>query len=179
MSVYLMDIARFKEQSFVDTNVDDKTVKLSMGLAQDQIIEPILGSKLFDKIVDGINAGSLEIAYQNLLVKYIWPALVSATEVIAYKKILYRVTNSSIVKDSNANSTAIDIGELQGLIRDNEVFMEQYVNKLQLYLNANSGLFPEYYQADADDLVAQSGQNAISFYYDGPDITTLGPSSRP
>jgi hypothetical protein len=179
MKVYLMDIARFKEMSFVDTNVDDKTVKLSMGLAQDQIIEPVLGSKLFDKITDGIYAGNLELAYQNLLVKYIWPALVSATEVIAYKKILYRVTNSSIVKDSNANSTAIDIGELQGLIRDNEVFMEQYINKLQLCLNANSGEFPEYYQADPDDLVAQSGQNGVSFYYDGPDITTLGPSSRP
>lgn len=180
MSIYLMSVDQFKKDSFVDTNVDDKTIKLSMKLAQDQIIEPILGSKLFDALTDAINSGTMEIAYQNLLVKYIWPALIAATEVIAYKKILYRITNSSIVKDSNANSTAIDIGELQGLIRDNEVFMEQYVNKLQLFLTANSGDYPEYYQADADDLVAQSGQNAVSFFFDMDDeyLGLRGPSSR-
>jgi len=178
MSVLLMDIAKFKEKSFVDTNVDDKTIKLSMELAQDQILEPVLGSKLFNKITEGVADGNLEISYQNLVVKYLWPILVQATEIIVQKKILYRITNDSIVKSSNANSTAIDISELRDLIRDNEVFLNQYVQKLQLYLNVNGASFPEYTQADADDFPAEGGTSAISFYYDGPDIYVQGPSSR-
>ncbi|HPI82251.1 MAG TPA: hypothetical protein PK122_03395 [Candidatus Paceibacterota bacterium] len=178
MAVLLMSVDKLKERSFIDTNVDDKVLKLSMELCQNQIIEPILGTKLFDKITEGISAGSLELAYQNLLVRYIWPVLISGTENIAYKKILYRVTNDSIVKSSNANSTAIDISELRDLIRDNEVFTRQYVQKLQLYLNSNTATFPEYYQADSDDFPAEDGTSAQSFYYDMGDDYVTGPSSR-
>jgi len=178
MTVLLMSISTFKERSFVDTNVDDKVVKLSMELAQDHIIAPITGTKLYDKISEGVNEGSLAISYQNLLVKYIWPLLIQGTEIIAKKHLLYRVTNDSIVKSSNSNSTAIDISELRSLLRDNEQYLNGYEDRLKLYLSANSASFPEYYQADSDDIPSENYNGPINFYYDGPEIYTTGPSSR-
>ena len=180
MAVLLMTVENLKKKSFIDTNVEDKTIKLSMELAQDQILEPILGSVLWEKITDGIFNGNLALDYQNLVTQYLWPTLVNATEVIAYKKILYRITNDAVVKSSNANSTAIDIGELRTLIKDNEIFMRQYIERLQRYLNANTTKFPEYNQVDSDSIPAEQIQSGLDFYFDlnWPGNSNYGPSSR-
>jgi hypothetical protein len=94
------------------------------------------------------------------------------------RNLLYRYTNSSIVADSNSNSTAIARADLEVLRNEEEIAFKHHINKLQLYLSANSASYPEYYQSDPEDLIAQSGQSGQTFFYDQGDIDLAGPSSR-
>ena len=179
MNVFLISVQDVKDNSYLDNNIDDKTIKTALLNAQEQMIEPVIGSKLYDKLIAGIQAGNLELAYQNLIIQKIWKPLIHATLYMVARNLLYRYTNSSIVQDSNSNSTAIARSDLEVLRNEEEIAYKHHINKLQLYLTVNSGTYPEYYQADPDDLIAEKGQNAQSFYYDGPDLSSIGPSSRP
>lgn len=177
--VSLIPIEQIKKRSFIDNNVDDKTVKNSLKIAQEVYLERVLGTDLYDKLIAGVAGGSLELNYQNLLVQKIWPVLIYATEWVAFKKILFRITNSAVVSDSNANSTAISIENLRELISEDEEYFNHHVNKLQLYLQKNVSLFPEYTTLAADGVASTSGQSARLFYSGDDEVYYYGPSSRP
>lgn len=167
-AILLVDIDRIKKNSYLDGNIDDKTIKIGLINAQEQLLEPVIGTKLYNKLTGGIAEGTLPIPYQNLVINYIWKVLYHGTTYMVARNLLVRYTNSAIVKDSNQNSTAVGESELRSL-RDEEFQSYQFhVNKLQLYLTDNIGSFPEYGQTDNDGLQADEQQVAPGFFYDGP-----------
>lgn len=170
MATFLVPIERVKRNTYIDGNVDDKTIKLALTNAQEQLLEPVIGSALYEKLTGGIAEGNLELDYQNLIINYIWKILYHGTTFMVARNLLFRYTNSSIVKDSNQNSTAIDAVDLNTL-RDEEFNSYQFqVDKLMRFLKANASQFPEYYEVDDDGLAAEEQQNSLGFYYDGPEI---------
>ena len=178
MNAYLISVAKVKELSFLDSNIDDKTIKIALLSAQEQLLEPAIGTQLYNKLLAGVANGSLDVSYQNLIVQYIWKVLVHGTCYMVARNLLFRYTNSSIVQDSNQNSSAIAKTDLEVLRSEEEIAYKHHMNKLQLYLQANGSTFPEYYQAGATDLPANPTQQAQNFYYEGPEVEYLGPSSR-
>jgi len=170
MATFLVDVQRIKNNSYLDNNVDDKTIKIALLNAQEQLLEPVLGSKLYGVLTAGVAEGNLALAYQNLIVNYVWKVLYHGTTYMVARNLLFRYTNSAIVKDSNANSTAIDVVDLNTM-RDEEYLSYQFhVDKIQRYLVDNLSTFPEYGETDNDGIEAESGQNSIGFYYDGDDF---------
>jgi len=178
MNTFLITVQRIKDNSFLDDNIDDKTIKIACLNAQEQLLEPVLGTQLYNKLLAGIADGSLGIDYQNLVVQYIWKPLIHGTCYMVARNLLFRYTNSAIVQDSNANSSAITKSDLEVLRSEEEIAYKHHLNKLQLYLQANSSTYPEYYEAGAADIPANSVIQAQSFFYDGDEIQYAGPSSR-
>jgi len=167
MKTFLISVQDVKDNSYLDNNIDDKTIKTALINCQEQMIEPVIGSKLYDYLIAGINNGNLPLAYQNLVVQKMWDPIIHGTLYMVARNLLFRLTNSSIVSDSNQNSTAIGRTDMETMRYEYQNSFQHHITKLQLYLNANAGAFPEYGQADSDDLPASGSQQGINFYYDG------------
>jgi hypothetical protein len=170
MNVFLIDVQTIKDNSYLDNNIDDKTIKIALLNCQEQILEPAIGSALYEKLLAGIDSGNLSLNYQNLIVQKMFKLLIHGTLFMVARNLLFRYTNSAIVQDGNQNSTAIDQVTLETLRTDEEIAYKHHLNKLKLYLLANVALFPEYYQLDTDGLQAEKNTSALNFYYDGPEI---------
>ena len=171
MNTFLINVQDVKDNSYLTDGVDDKVVKTALLNCQEQLLEPVIGSKLYDYLIAGINEGTLPIAYMNLIVQKIWKPLIHGTCYMIARNLLWRMTNSAIVQDSNTNSSAISRADLEAMRSDYESSYQHHIKKLQLYLQNNTASFPEYYEYDPDDLPASGPENAINFYYDGEDQT--------
>jgi len=166
MKTYLIPITYIKEYSIIDDNVDEKVVKTSILDAQEQLLEPIIGTALYDKLLEDTANKTLTAPYQSLIVDKIWPFLLHA---VAYKvalNLIYRITNTSVVKDDNEVSTAISLGELNIMRQEREAGMKYTQEKLVLFLLNNMSSFPEYQNYDVEGLAASTVNQPRNFYAD-------------
>lgn len=165
MAIYnFMPVSYVKESTYLDDNIDDKTIELAMVDAQDQLLEPIIGTTLYDKLKVGIANVTLAEPYITLLTDKIYPYLLQAIQYKIYLNLIYRLTNSSIVKDVNAVSTAISLQELNVLKQEREVAMKYHQEKLKRYLDNNTTLFPEYLEYDVEGITPMEQTQPINFY---------------
>ena len=174
-AVFLLSVDNLKQNTYLDSNIQDKDLKIAILNCQEQMIEPEIGTKLYNKLLTGIADGQLELAYQNLIVQYIWPVLRKGAVYMAAKNLLYRYTNSSVVADSNQNSTAIARNDLEKLRDDEYEGYLHHLKTLQLFLTANSATYPEYWQAGTTDLPAAPTQSPMFFYYEDDVPPGYGP----
>ncbi len=73
-------ISEAKVRAFTDLNesVDDSLMVNAIREAQDISIQPIIGTKLYNVIIEKIDNNSVSGSYQTLLDDYIQPALIYA-----------------------------------------------------------------------------------------------------
>lgn len=167
MAIYnFMPVSHLKDSTYLDDNIDDKTIEIAMSDAQDQLLEPILGTVLFDKIKDGIVNQNLAEPYVTLLTDKIYPFLYQAIQYKIYLNLIFRLTNSSIVKDTNSVSTAISISELNVLKQEREIAMHYHQEKLKKYLDYNMSSFPEYTDYVLTGIQPQQKTQPQNFYID-------------
>jgi len=179
MATLLISVNEVKKRSYLDDNVDDKIIKIGLVNAQEQMLEPTIGTKLYDKLIEDTEANNMATKYQTLLVDYIWNVLINATMYIVVRNLMFRYTRSGIVQSENSNSRAIDMQQLNGLKHEYDDAYNWHVKKLKLYLNRNASNFPEYLSPDLDDVPANFGKN-LPFYYEPYDYFedgTVGPSN--
>lgn len=164
MNVYLIPISYIKEYSVIDENVDEKIIKTAILDAQEQLLEPIIGTALYDKLINDTSNQTLSSTYQTLLVEKIWKYMLHA---VCYKvalNLIYRITNTSVVKDSNEVSTAISLQELNVMRQEREAGMKYTQEKLILYLQNHMTDFPEYQEYDVEGLQASVINQPRNFY---------------
>ena len=79
-NVYFISETQLKEGSIIDENVDMKALKPMILIAQDQRIQPIIGSGLYAQLKTQIQAGTLTALNTTLLDTYVTPALKKANK---------------------------------------------------------------------------------------------------
>jgi hypothetical protein len=171
MKTYLIPISTIKEYSVIDENVDEKIIKTSILDAQEQMLEPILGTSLYDKIITDTENATLTEAYQELIIKKVWPFLIHATVYKVCLNLIYRITNSSVVKDSNAVSTAISLQELNVMRQEREAGIKYTQEKLILYLQNNMTTYPEYMNYNVEGLQASGVTQPRNFFANEDEYT--------
>ena len=166
-NIYLISTEQIKSSTYIDENVSDKMLKVSILDTQQQILEPIIGSALYEHLIDGVTNATLDANHQELLVKYIWPVLQQGTVFKLAYNLLYRITNSSVVKDSNENSTAISTQEINVIIKERELSMNYHIKKLTAHLIAYAGTkYPDYNASiPIDGVGPDQTANSMSVYY--------------
>ena len=133
-----------KANNFVDENVDDKIIRNSIVLAQNLHILPILGTGLFNDIVDDIEAEAISAANQSLLADYIQPALEWWAMYELVEPLTYKITNKSIMKKSSENSNPISNSEVIMLKDKFKNIAEERTQRLISYLCENSDTYTLY-----------------------------------
>ena len=143
------DIVKYTALSgSVDVDKFIQFVKIS----QDIHIQNYLGTKLFDKINDGIVAGNLSTPYTTLLNAYIKPMVVHWSMVEFMPFSAYTFGNKGVYKHSSENSENVDKTEIDFLIEKERSIAEHYTRRFIDYMSFNQLSFPEYNTNSNDDM---------------------------
>ncbi len=139
-------ISEEKLRFFTDINdsVDTSLIKNAVREAQDIMLQRIIGTKLYNKILSDIDAGTLSGAYKTLVDDYIQDFLLYASYYEALEAIYIRPRNNGLLKPTGGeNSIEVDRSLFNVKRQNTENKMEFYADKLAAYLAEEQGEFPE------------------------------------
>lgn len=135
------DIVKF---TAVSGNLDvDKFIQW-VKVAQDTHIQNYLGTKLFDKINDGIVNANLTSSYTMLLNVYIKPMVIHWTMVEFLPFAAYTIANKGVFKHNSENSTNVEKSEVDYLVEKERSIAEHYTRRFIDYMSFNQSSYPEY-----------------------------------
>lgn len=125
-------------------NVDtDKFIQF-LKIAQDIHIQEYLGTKLFEKINDGIVNNNLQEPYLSLLNSYIKPMAIHWAMVEYLPFAAYTIANKGVYKHNSENSDTVDKLEVDFLVEKERSIAQNYTRRFIDYMCYNSSTFPEY-----------------------------------
>jgi hypothetical protein len=133
MNANLITTAKVKDISYIDKNVEDSILKITIQRVQDNIIQPIIGTSLYKRLLAGIIANDLNSDEDTLLNDYIAPCIASACD--------YKIIYPNIYKTRN-KTVGANRDELRNEYRKD---FEPYRLALIGFLKDNETLYPEYY----------------------------------
>lgn len=135
------DIVKF---TAISGNLDvDKFVQW-VKVAQDTHIQGYLGTKLFNKINDGIVNANLNSSYTMLLNVYIKPMVIHWTMVEFLPFAAYTIASKGVFKHNSENSTNVEKSEVDYLVEKERSIAEHYTRRFIDYMSFNQSSFPEY-----------------------------------
>lgn len=139
----LDDILHFTS---VNGSIDEYKVNPHILNAQILYLEPILGSDLYEKIIDLVetNAISGETNYKLLLDDYIIPSLIFHTLELYIPFNSYIIADGGMFQFQPSNADPNPQSEIDRLSNRYRTIGAKYDDKLVKYLCKNSTLFPEY-----------------------------------
>ena len=145
MNAYLITTANVKKLTYIQGNVDDAILSITIKRVQDNIIQPIIGTSLYKRLLAGVTANDLNADEQTLLNDYIAPCIASACDY----KIIYPLANKTRNKTVGSNndeimSTATLEAQTQ-LRNEYRKDFEPYRLALIGFLKDNEQDYPEYY----------------------------------
>ena len=139
-------ISEAKVKAFTDLNesVDDSLIVNAVREAQDIVIQPIIGTKLYNVIIEKIDTNSISGSYQTLLDDYIQPALIYASLYNITENIYVRSRNNGLLTPTGGeNSQNVDKSMYD--TKRQSIFNKQqfYADQLSRFLTENLALYPE------------------------------------
>lgn len=139
-------ISEAKVRAFSDINesVDDSLMVNAIREAQDIVMQPIMGTKLYNALIEKIDNNSLSGSYQTLVDDYIQPALVYASLYNITENVYVRTRNNGLLTPTGGENS-INVDKNMYDTKRQSIFNKQqfYSDQLSRYLNEKYNLFPE------------------------------------
>ena len=148
--ILLITTDYLKRNSVVNLNLDDELLRPFITKSQNLKLEEILGSNLFNTIMDQVSTSGVEARMDTLIKDYIQPVLVEWTTYYALPYLNYKLTNKAVVRKSSENSESASLNELNYLrqdIRDDAEYLSQRLTK---YLQERDNIYTEYDNGNND-----------------------------
>tara|TARA_R110001599_G_scaffold98182_1_gene252498 strand:- start:342 stop:911 length:570 start_codon:yes stop_codon:yes gene_type:complete len=139
----LISADTLKQNTTISQNVDENLIHPVIMVAQDQYIQPILGTDLFNYLKDNFDT-PLTGDYETLLNDYIQKPLCYWSLMTLYPVLKYRAVNHSVVSMNNEQGQTATYDELKPLMSSAEDTAQFYTERLIDYLQKNSSLFSQY-----------------------------------
>ena len=103
MNAYLITTAKVKKIAYIQGNVEDSFLSITIKRVQDNIIQPLIWTSLYKRLLAGITANDLNSDEQTLLNDYIAPCIASACDY----KIIYPLATKTRNKTVGSNQDEI------------------------------------------------------------------------
>jgi hypothetical protein len=155
------DIVKF---TAVNGNTDTDKFIQWVKVAQDTHIQGYLGTKLFDKINDGIVNDNLATAYRTLLNSYIKPMVIHWTMVEYLPFAAYSISNKGVYKHGSENSENVQKDEVDFLVEKQRSIAEHYTRRFVDYMSFKQHLYPEYNENSNGDMHPNSNADFGGWY---------------
>jgi hypothetical protein len=155
------DIVKF---TALNGNVDTDKFIQWVKVAQDIHIQNYLGTKLFNKINDGIVAGNLANPYLMLLNVYIKPMVIHWSMVEYMPFAAYTIANKGVYKHGSENSTNVEKSEVDFLVEKERSIAQNYTRRFIDYMCFNQSSFPEYNTNSNADVYPDKQADFMGWY---------------
>ena len=148
--VYLISVKTLKENSVINTNVDEMYVLPAVEYAQDSGLQPLLGTKLYNRLMDLVESGiTEENDYKYLLDEYITPYLINKVTADIQIPLSFKLRNQGVVQQTGENTYVPSLKDMQYVAQSYENKANFYANRLSDFLRANRSKYPEYCKIDS------------------------------
>lgn len=149
----LVSEAKLKRFTDINNNLDTDLISSVIREAQIIHITRLLGSRLYDKIIEDVQSDSLTGVYKSLVDDYIQDALIYWSYYESLETIYLRPRNAGLVKPTGGeNNIDADLAlydkKRQSIKNKAEYFSERLVD----FLCYNSSTFPEYGTEQNEDI---------------------------
>ncbi len=137
-----------KERSAVHSNVDNKLILPEIYAMQSLYIMPLLGSKLYKKILEDIKSNSLEGKYKELHESYLIDIMTNYVVSELYDVMNYQFWNTGVKTNTQQETSTPNYSEITGLKTKHKIRAEFFADQCRRYLKQYaSEFFPEYLDA--------------------------------
>lgn len=149
--VFLISEATLKKNSVVNNNVDGIYLLPAIEYAQDAGLQPIIGTKLYNKLMDLVENGSITGAtdYKFLLDEYVAQYLINKVTADIQIPLSYKMRNQGVVQQTGENTYVPSMKDIQYVIQHYQNQADFYGNRMSDYLRANRTKYPEYCSIDS------------------------------
>lgn len=141
---FLVDLDTIKKLSLVHGNVENDVIRKVLLRSQDMYIEPILGSALYQRLLEGVNAEDLTANELTLINDYIIMVLSISVELRLSDAITTEIRNIGTGKATDTNFQANTSNEMERTKDTSYKDLTFYKNRLKRYLCENASLYPLY-----------------------------------
>jgi len=155
------DIVKF---TAVNGNTDTDKFIQWVKVAQDTHIQGYLGTRLFERINNGIVNNNLPTAYRTLLNTYIKPMVIHWSMVEYLPFAAYTIANKGVYKHNSENATNVEKVEIDFLIEKERSIAQHYTERFIDYIAFNNDLFPEYNSNSNGDMYPDTNNNYTGWY---------------
>ena len=142
-----------KAATYLNTNVEDKTISAALKEAQESFLVKIVGTNLYRRLQelvfnaiegneDNIDAEQNE-AYKELLDDYVQPYIEAKVQSIMQFPITYKTRNLGLTKADDDNVKSADVNEIAFAQRRYDTIADQRATNLSYFLCNNQENYPE------------------------------------
>lgn len=153
-NILLISEKTIKENSLVSNNVDGKYMQNAIRTAQDISLQPIIGSKLFKRLCEGVENHNLTELETELIREYIQPILLNSVMSDLVLQLTFKFRNLGTVQTPDTNVMIPSLKDLQYIREDYNLKASFYMNRLSQYLRANCTKFSQYPGCGCEELKA-------------------------
>lgn len=176
LNVLIMSVDLFKQRTSIHSNIDAKLLYPEIKAAEDMYIHPILGTALYDKIINDINVSGTPIGadYLTLVNRYVLDVLQNYVLSALPVALPFQFWNKGIIRKTGEDTELPSMAELVDISNFYKQRAEFYANRLMKYLKqtATTTVLPEYLQPGngIDTIAPESNTFTIPIYLGGCDI---------
>lgn len=134
--VYLISIEELKEFGFMHGNVEDSMIAPCLNIVQDTHLMPLLGSKLFDRLIQSVIDGDTTTDEAELIGKYIKPVLVRGVDKELVTPLIFQTKNTGVQRLNPDQVVQITQNERSTLIGQYQSYYDAYAKELIRYLSS-------------------------------------------
>ena len=149
------------KRSYVGGNIDPEKIIPFVKTAQDKNILTALGTVLYRKLQDDVEAKTITGVYKELIDLYIIDTLVHYSVCEALPFLSYTIANGAIYKNMSEQAVNPSKNDIDFLLQKELQTAQFYMERLVTYLIANNQLYPEYNQTNGklDNVYPDKGQS--------------------
>lgn len=132
------------QTTILNGNVDADKYTMCILNTQLRVIEPLLGTELYNKIISDIEGDTLTGLYETLFNDYVKPITKyeAISDYIAISP--YTLANNGLFKKSPENNEIPSIKEVSGLSERYSSISQTYVSRFEKWIRLNKVNIPEY-----------------------------------
>jgi len=150
LNILLVSDQMIKDRTTIHGNIDPKLIYPHIKLAQDKFVEPLLGTALFDRMLQMVTDGTITTVpanadYRTLLDKYIVDTLMYYVLAELPVPLSFQFWNKGVVRKQGEDTENPSMDDLITIASGYKNNAEFYAGRLQRYLRQNAPTkFTEY-----------------------------------
>jgi len=153
-NVLMISEQSFKDYTIASANIDLKNLTQVIKMTQDRYIHPIVGTALYNKILQLILDNQINlvgnIVYKKLLDEYLTDTLFNYVLGELPMAMQYKFVNKGVLKKTSEYSEQPTTAELNSISEYYRGYAEWYAERTINYLCANNIQYPEYLNPGSD-----------------------------
>lgn len=169
MATYLITSQEVKTNTSLGGNVDSDNIMHLIYDTQIMVIEPILGTKLYDKLITDFIANDVVDEYETMFIDYVKPVLWHSVYAAYLREGNVIAKNGGVFTNQPDNATATDLEALKYVSKNAQSKADVYISRLERFLCDQNSNIPEYTQTQNNDydIKPRFDVNTVSGWYFG------------